>query len=249
MTGPKHLWSGDWERESAASSGAEAGRRQDHQDPAVDENAARTPAQEPTTIAAKNRRRNRIAAASTLTVLVLAAIAIAAASGGSDPTRATAPTAAAQAPSANPAPTQPTNPNPTNPNPTNPNPTNPSPAIPTNPNPPTPSPTTPPSTSSTTTAPPVAPQPINWLGMEIITVPGGSAVVDTVTPGGAGDKAGLTPADTIVQIDNHAVTGSASIARAVRGKRRGDMVTVTVVRGGTSLDVRTSYSGPPTAYP
>ena len=244
MTGPKHLWSGDWERESAASSGAEAGRRQDHQDPAVDENAARTPAQEPTTIAAKNRRRNRIAAASTLTVLVLAAIAIAAASGGSDPTRATAPTAAAQAPSANPAPTQPTNPNPTNPNPTNP-----SPAIPTNPNPPTPSPTTPPSTSSTTTAPPVAPQPINWLGMEIITVPGGSAVVDTVTPGGAGDKAGLTPADTIVQIDNHAVTGSASIARAVRGKRRGDMVTVTVVRGGTSLDVRTSYSGPPTAYP
>ena len=244
MTGPKHLWSGDWERESAASSGAEAGRRQDHQDPAVDENAARTPAQEPTTTAAKNRRRNRIAAASTLTVLVLAAIAIAAASGGSDSTRATAPTAAAQAPSANPAPTQPTNPNPTNPNPTNP-----SPAIPTNPNPPTPSPTTPPSTSSTTTAPPVAPQPINWLGMEIITVPGGSAVVDTVTPGGAGDKAGLTPADTIVQIDNHAVTGSASIARAVRGKRRGDMVTVTVVRGGTSLDVRTSYSGPPTAYP
>ncbi len=85
--------------------------------------------------------------------------------------------------------------------------------------------------------------------MEIITIPGGAAIVDTVTAGGAGDRAGLTPADTIVGIDNHTVTGSASIARVVRGKHKGDKVTVTVVRGGTSLDVQTTFTGPPTVYP
>jgi len=252
MTGPKHLWSGDWERESAATSGAEADRRQDHQDPTVGENAATSPAQESETTATTKRRRNRIAAASTLAVLVIAGIVIAATSGGSDPTGATAPTAAALAPPTNPTP--PTPAQPTAPNPTTPNPTSPSPAIPTptNPNPSTPNPATPPPpppTSSTTTTPTVAPQPVNWLGMEIITIPSGAAVIDTVSPGGAGDKAGLTPADTITQIDNHAVTGSTSIARAVRGKHKGDSVTVTVVRGGTSLDVQTTFTGPPTAYP
>lgn len=253
MNGPKHLWSGDWERESAATSGAEADRRQDHQDPTVGDNAATTPAPAPATTAATKRRRSRIAAAGMLAVLVIAGIAIAATSGSSDPTRATAPTVSAAAAPTNPtppAPAQPTIPNPTNPAPS-PNPTNPSPAIPTptNPNPSPPNPATPPPSSSTPTTPTVAPQPVNWLGMEIITIPSGAAVIDTVRPGGAGDKAGLTPADTITQIDNHAVTGSTSIARALRGKHKGDKVTVTVVRGGTSLDVQTTFTGPPTAYP
>ncbi len=247
MTGPKHLWSGDWERESAASTGDDADRRHDHQDPMVGENAAAPPARAPETTATTTRRRNRIVAASTLAALVIVAIAIAATSGGSDPTRTTAPTAAAAAPPINPTPPNPSQP--TSPNPTSPNPTSPTPA-PTTPNPATPSPAAPPSTttSSTTSAPTVAPQPVNWLGMEIITVPSGAAVIDTVSPGGAGDRAGLTPADTIVQIDNHAVAGSTSIARAVRGKHKGDTVTVTVVRGGTSLDVQTTFTGPPTAY-
>jgi len=254
MTGPKHLWSGDWERESAATSGAEADRRQDHEDPTAGGNAATSPAREPETTAPTRRRRNRIAVATTLALLVIAGIAIAATSAGSDPTRATAPTAAAAASPTNPTPAQPTTPNPTNPNPTNPSPAIPTPAIPTptNPNPSTPNPATPlppAPTSSTATTPTVAPQPVNWLGMEIITIPSGAAVIDTVSPGGAGDRAGLTPADTITQIDNHAVTGSTSIARAVRGKHRGDSVTVTVVRGGTSLDVQTTFTGPPTAYP
>ncbi len=253
MTGPKHLWSGDWERESAATSGAEANRRQDREDPTVGGNAATSPSREPETTAPTRRRRNRIAVATTLALLVIAGIAIAATSVGSDPTPASAPTAAALAPPTNPTPpAQPTNPNPTNPAPTTPNPANPNPALPTptSPNPSTPNPATPPPPpSSTATTPTVAPQPVNWLGMEIITIPSGAAVVDTVSRGGAGDRAGLTPADTIVQIDNHAVTGSTSIARAVRGKHKGDSVTVTVVRGGTSLDVQTTFTGPPTAYP
>lgn len=248
MNGPKHLWSGDWERESAASTGAQAGQRQDHEDPTVGEDAARTPAEKPETPATTRRRRRRIAAASTAAVLVIAAIAVAVTGGGSDAPQTT-PTNSAAAPPTNAAPTTPTPraPNLTNPGPQGTSPTTPT---PTSPSPSPPIPAAPPTTtSSTATTPSVAPQPVNWLGMEIITVPSGAAVVDTVTPGSAGDRAGLTPADTIIQIDNHAVTGSTSIARAVRGKHTGDKVTVTVVRGATSLNVQTTFTGPPTAYP
>ena len=61
MTGPKHLWSGDWERESAATSGTEADRRQDHEDPTAGGNAATTPAPTTETSAGSERRNRRIA--------------------------------------------------------------------------------------------------------------------------------------------------------------------------------------------
>lgn len=238
MTGRKHLWSGDWERESAATSGGEADRRRDQIDPTVGENAATTPNQAHETTNTQ-RRNGRIAVAATIAILVIAGSVIASTS-GSDTAQSTAPTAAAAAPT-------PTAPNLTNPSPQG---TNPAIPIPTSPSPATPSPAAPSTTtSSTASTPAVAPQPVKWLGMEIITVPSGAAVVDTVSAGGAGDRAGLTPADTITQIDGHPVTGSASIARAVGGKHKGDALTVTVARGGTILHVQTTYTGPPTAYP
>ncbi len=249
MTGPKHLWSGDWERESAATSGTETDRRQDQQDPAAGENAATTPAQTTETSAGNERRNGRIAVAGTITVLLIAVIAIVATSGGPDPKT---PTSAAAIPTI-PAPPG-TIPNQTIPNLTIPSPATPTPTTPhhphhpDHPDHPDPTPTTP-TTSSTPAAPAVAPQPVSWLGMEILTIPSGAAVVDAVTAGGVADRAGLTPGDIIVEVDHHGVTGSASIAHAVRDKHKGDVVTVTVVRGGTSLDAQTTFTGPPTAYP
>jgi membrane-associated protease RseP (regulator of RpoE activity) len=257
MSGPKHLWSGDWERESAATSGAEADQRQDHQDPTVGENAARTPVPTPETRAGTEHRNGRIAVAVTLVVLVIAVIVIVATNGGSDSRQLTSAAAIPSSPTnpslTSPTPTNPgqTAPNLTIPNPTTPNPTTPNPTTP-NPTTPTPNPATPPTTtttSSTTTAPTVAPRPVSWLGMEILTIPSGAAVIDAVTPGGAGDRAGLTPGDTIVEVDGHQVSGSASIARAASGRHKGETVTVTVVRGGTTLDVQTRFTGPPTGYP
>ena len=262
MSGPKHLWSGDWERESAATSGAEADRHQDLQDPTAGGDAASRPEQTPETSAGTERRNGRIAVAATLAVLVIAVIVIVATNGGSNsgqPTSAAAipgtPTNTTQTTPTQTTPTQTTPtqtspgqtspgqtaPNLTNPNPTNPNPTTPAPA------PATPQSTT--TASSTTATPTVPPQPVSWLGMEILTIPSGAAVIDAVTPGAAGDRAGLTPGDTIVAVDGQPITGSASIAHAARGKGKGEMVTVTVVRGGTTLDVHVPFSGPPTAYP
>jgi membrane-associated protease RseP (regulator of RpoE activity) len=249
MTGPKHLWSGDWQRESAAASDTEADRRQDHEDPTAGGNAVTTPAQTTETAAGNERRNARIAVVATIAVLLIAVVAIAATSGGSAPR---SPTTAAAIPT--PTQTSPgqTVPNLTIPSPTAPNPTAPAPAAPapTTPTPTTPSPATPPATTnSTTTAPTVTPQPVSWLGMEILTIPSGAAVVDAITAGGPADRAGITPGDILIEIDHHGVAGSASIARIVSGKHKGDTVTVTVVRGGTSLDVRTTFTGPPTAYP
>ena len=85
--------------------------------------------------------------------------------------------------------------------------------------------------------------------MEILTIPSGAAVVDAVTAGGPADRAGLTPGDIIIEVDHHRVAGSVSIAHAVSGKHKGDAVTVTVARGGIGLNVRTTFTGPPTAYP
>lgn len=247
MTGPKHLWSGDWQRESAAASDTEADRRQDHEEATAGGNAVTTPAPTTETAAGNERRNARIAVVATIAVLVIAVVAIAATSGGSAPR---SPTTAAAIPTI-PAPTQTspsqTAPNLTIPGPTAPNPTAPTPTTPT---PTTPSPATPPAaTSSTTTAPTVAPQPVSWLGMEILTIPSGAAVVDALTAGGPADRAGITPGDILIEVDHHGVAGSASIARIVSGKHKGDSVTVTIVRGGTSLDVRTTFTGPPTAYP
>ena len=255
MSGPKHLWSGDWERESAATSGAEADRHRAHQDPTAGGDAASTPEQTPETSAGTERRNGRIAVAATLAVLVIAVIVILATNGGSnsgEPTSAAAipgtPTGTTQTSTTQTSPTQ-TSPGQTSPGQTAPNPSNPN---PTSPTPTTPAPATPQSTttpSSTTATPTVPPQPVSWLGMEILTIPSGAAVIDAVTPGGAGDLAGLTPGDTIVAVDGQPVTGSTSIAHAAQGKRKGEMVTVTVVRGGTTLDVHVPFNGLPTAYP
>ena len=180
-------------------------------------------------------------------MLAIVAIVIAASSASNSPqaptTAASAPTATAQQTQTNPIPSVPTNPTQSTPtNPTQSTPTSPTPTNPT-------TPTTPTTSSATAPTPTVPPRPVTWLGMEVITVPNGTAVVDTVAPGGAGDLAGLNPADRISAINGHAVTGSTSIANAVRGIRKGTVITLTIDRGGTTLHPQATFTGPPTPYP
>ena len=241
MTGPKHLWSGDWESESTARNGGRADRT-----PAEDPTAGPNPAPpDPEPDTAKHRRNGLIAGGITVAVLAIVAIVIAS-SGGSNspqaPTTAAGPgTATAQQTPTNPIPSVPTNPTQTTP-------TNPTQSTPTSPTPTTPTtPTT--RHSAAAAAPTVPPRPITWLGMEVITVPNGTAVVDTVTPGGAGDLAGLNPADRISAINGHAVTGSSSIAKVVSGIHKGALIALTIDRGGTTLHPQAKFTGPPTPYP
>lgn len=58
------------------------------------------------------------------------------------------------------------------------------------------------------------------------------AEVKDVTPGSAGDKAGLRKGDVIKSVDNVRITSNVGVIAAIRGYRPGQTVTVTYERGG-----------------
>jgi S1-C subfamily serine protease len=63
------------------------------------------------------------------------------------------------------------------------------------------------------------------------------AVVGTVFPNTAAQKAGLKPGDVIVQVDDQAVSEWADLAKAIRQKKVGDSFRVTVERNGKRLEI------------
>ena len=240
MTGPKHLWSGDWERASAAASRREPDDGADATEP--------PPPPEKRTL---TRRRRKLAAAVVVIALGIAGIAYAvtatggshssatAALGGTDtaPFTLTAPPRTFSVPTAPTTPGTPTTPaTPTTPT---------SPATPTTPTTPTNS-----ATPTNPTKPTIAPDPIRWLGMEIITADSGQAVVDTVAINSAGDRAGVDPGDQIESIAGRAVSGSQSIAGALHGLHAGQHVPIQVARGGgVTIELEITLGAAPTAYP
>lgn len=92
-------------------------------------------------------------------------------------------------------------------------------------------------------------RPIKWLGMEIITAPQGVPIIETVTPNGNGDRAGLEPGDTLVLVNNRAVGSTGSISDAIKGLHSGDRVALEVSTGGAILTLYATLATPPSAYP
>ncbi|MBC7132345.1 MAG: Do family serine endopeptidase [Roseovarius sp.] len=72
------------------------------------------------------------------------------------------------------------------------------------------------------------------MGLE---VPGG-AVVSSVEPGSAADRAGLRPGDAITAIDGHALRGSAELRGRVGMRRPGETVVLEIRRGDERLALR-----------
>ena len=234
MTGPKHLWSGDWERASAAASRREPDHGADAAEP--------PPPPEKRTL---TRRRRKLAAALVVIALGIAGIAYAVTATGGSPSSATAalggtgtaPFTLTAPPRTFSVPTAPTTPA--------------TPTAPTSPATPT-TPTTPtnPATPTNPTKPTIAPDPIRWLGMEIITTDSGQAVVDTVAANSAGDRAGVDPGDQIESIAGRAVSGSQSIAGALHGLHASQHVPIQVARGGgVTIELEITLGAAPTAYP
>ena len=63
------------------------------------------------------------------------------------------------------------------------------------------------------------------------------AGVEEVASGSAGDEAGLQRGDVIVKVDDLPVTDASSLVATIRGHRPEDSVTLTVVRGGETLEL------------
>ena len=55
-----------------------------------------------------------------------------------------------------------------------------------------------------------------------------------VSPGGPADKAGIKQGDIIVKIDDKQMVESSDLLAAIRDKKPGDTVQLTIDRGGTT---------------
>jgi S1-C subfamily serine protease len=104
-------------------------------------------------------------------------------------------------------------------------------------------------TPTTVTPPPASPRPVNWLGMELVTLPSGAEAVETVRAGSQGDRAGLSPGDVILEINNRAVRGADGIAEAIRGLHAGDRVAMQISHGSSLYETEVTLGAPPTPYP
>lgn len=91
--------------------------------------------------------------------------------------------------------------------------------------------------------------PMSWLGMEVETVSPGGVVVATVAPGSRGEHAGFEPGDVIRAIDSRAINSTADIAKAIFGMQAGQTVDVEVTRGSTVFSTRAVLGAPPAKYP
>jgi membrane-associated protease RseP (regulator of RpoE activity) len=246
MSGPRHLWSGDWERESAES------ERSHPEPPPVTETSEE---QEELSEATSDRgRRNRMLAIVTgaTIVLVVVAVVLADTLGGSDHHRpkpvASVPHRATTTPPGNNGgstlPQQTTPQTQTSPGtPSTPQ-TQTSPGTPTTPGPNGFPQTTVPTGPSTVTNKPH----VNWLGMQIITSPNG-AVVNTIRSGSTADITGFEPGDVIINVAGTAISAAKDIRAATGSVKVGALVPVEITRGSTLIRIAVRMQGRPTVSP
>jgi putative serine protease PepD len=76
-----------------------------------------------------------------------------------------------------------------------------------------------------------------WLGLSSQPVSGGfgsgGAQVGDVTANGPADEAGIQPGDVITKVDNRTIHNPDDVSAAVTDHRPGDVIPITVVRGGS----------------
>jgi membrane-associated protease RseP (regulator of RpoE activity) len=225
MSGPKHLWSGDWQHESAAVSEERVGRRVKPQPAEPKSDPTATPAPNP-----RPRRRfvvvrSRIGLRDALPVL-LAVLLLGAAGayglstiGSSGPRASTAAGTTSASPGATAGGSS------------------------------TPPAAAPPAAVAGATTQGPASRPVRWLGMQIQTLPPGVAVIETVGAGSEGQVAGLQPGDVILALNHQPINAATDIGAAIRRLRAGDVVELEISNGSTLYQVQATLAAPPSLQP
>jgi putative serine protease PepD len=75
------------------------------------------------------------------------------------------------------------------------------------------------------------------------------ARVESVTPGGPADRAGIQPGDVITRIDGRTVADPSGISTVIGTKRPGDEVAIEVERGGTTTTLHAKLGNRPQKAP
>jgi membrane-associated protease RseP (regulator of RpoE activity) len=253
MSGPKHLWSGDWERES------EAAKRPDETRPPQTADSERPHPESQTGSGSgahqppSHRRSLAVPVALVLALAVITGVAFglnALLNGGGSRTTGTvasAPTATTPATPGGMGGGVQTLPQPTAPQPTAPQ--------------PTPQPTAPQQTGPQQTVPQTNTNPnpaaaaghggvIYWDGMQIETITPGLVVIDTVKLNSQADRANLEPGDQLVSVNGRQLSSATDIASALKGLHRGQQVPIQVVYGSSSpQSLYLILGAPPSQHP
>jgi S1-C subfamily serine protease len=74
---------------------------------------------------------------------------------------------------------------------------------------------------------------------------GQGALIGEVTADSPADEAGIVDGDIVVAVDGKTVDGAAGLVAAIRDREPGDEVTITVIRGGETVDVVATLTGRP----
>jgi putative serine protease PepD len=92
-----------------------------------------------------------------------------------------------------------------------------------------------------------------WLGVETSdstnpAIPNG-AEVQSVTPGGPAESAGVEQGDVITEIDGQAINDSSDVSRLINGKQPGDHIELRVDRSGQDVRLGTRLGNRPARTP
>lgn len=88
-----------------------------------------------------------------------------------------------------------------------------------------------------------------WLGIELSNPIGGGVIVTWVAPGGPADRAGIEPGDVVMQIGNRAVNSPNDIDSAIQGMNPGDRIRIVILRGATTYTTVAKLAGAPAGIP
>jgi len=87
-----------------------------------------------------------------------------------------------------------------------------------------------------------------WLGIQIVQSTDGPTVASVIASSPA-EKAGLQRGDVIKAIDGTSVSNVQAVHDAIKGKKAGDTVTVSITRNGNAQDVTVTLEAQPEALP
>ncbi len=84
-----------------------------------------------------------------------------------------------------------------------------------------------------------------WLGVKLANSSVSGALVSSVVPGSPAAKAGIRPGDLITQLDTEPIVASAVFVSAISGLQPGDTVDIQVQRGASQYTARVTLASPP----
>ncbi len=88
-----------------------------------------------------------------------------------------------------------------------------------------------------------------WLGLQMQSLSNGTVVISSVVPGSPAASAGLRPGDVISEIERRPVVAPVDVTEAVAALQAGDTIELQVVRGSSTYTTRVKLTARPASFP